>query len=443
MSIHNYKKYIPVAVALAGFLFDVLAFYPGFMSPDTFDQYNQSLHFHYTDWHPPVMAAFWSLLNFIHRGPQLMFIFQLILLWSSFYFLASSWFSGRKSFLLLLFVVFLAPYVQNFAGYIIKDAQMALSWLLGVSIILYAGYGKRRMVWWEAALSLILIFYGFAVRINAFPGAIPLYFLWVRNMAGQRKTYVQYGWTICLLTTGMLLQAFLNTAVFKPEKTYPEYKALLFDIAGIQVATGKSYYPEFITRYKDFDSGYILQHYNTATFDNIWWNPEQKKLFPDLNKEKRALVIKSWKEAIVHHPGAYLRNRFDGFLCYLRIKKRPGVAFFYYFYPLIYPNPNPYGFVFNKNILTRGSLRIFEYQRYMPYMEPWFWALLSVVLLFLITRLPGSSPVKVSCFCIVASAFLYLAPQFFIFQIDTDFRYFYWMCIANALPAALLLRDRI
>ncbi|WP_315820512.1 hypothetical protein [Paraflavitalea speifideaquila] len=77
----------------------------------------------------------------------------------------------------------------------------------------------------------------------------------------------------------------INKFVLKPQRSYAEYKLMAHDIAGIYVATGKSYFPAFITRHPGFDSNYISSHFTTATLDNIWWNNEHKKIFPlSMNK---------------------------------------------------------------------------------------------------------------------------------------------------------------
>jgi hypothetical protein len=41
-----------------------------------------------------------------------------------------------------------------------------------------------------------------------------------------------------------------------------------------------------------------------------------------------------------------------------------------------------------------------------------------------------------------ASSFLYLAAEFFIIPVDTDFRYFYWNCLSLFISSAFLLKSR-
>src|SRR6188472_406337 len=105
---------LAVCLGLAGFTLDLVAYYPGFMSPDSLDVYTQSVTHHYIDTHPPIMALWWGVLNYVYRGPQVMLVFQLAVLWTSFYFLAISWFSSRRSQVWFFCCMLLAPFIQNF-----------------------------------------------------------------------------------------------------------------------------------------------------------------------------------------------------------------------------------------------------------------------------------------------------------------------------------------
>jgi hypothetical protein len=403
------------------------------MAPDTLDQYSQALSNTYGDWHPPIMAGFWRMLNFIHKGPLMMLVFQLLLLWSSFYILATSWFSQRKHCFLLLFLLFLAPYVQNFAGYIIKDVQMALCWLLACCIILRASYHKRKMTQAESIFSFVLITYGTLIRINALPGAAALYFFWIGSL--YTNTVKRLSLLVVTIVLVAILPKALNKYLFKAEKLYPEYKLMAHDLTGIYISTHVSYFPRFIQQYAGFDTAYLRSQYTPATFDNIWWNADNKRLFPGLNDSTNKELFIAWKNAITSQKAAYLANHWNGFLYYLRIKERKEVQFFYYF-PFIHPNE--YGFLLHKNIVRTAFCRYIEKNSRMPYMKPWFWFLLPLLLIIITLRQPGS-PLQLAGLCLSASSLLYLLPQFFIYQVDTEFRYFYWSCIAAALHVTLLI----
>src|SRR5436190_2041437 len=59
-----------------GWLLVLLYAFPGFMSTDSIDQLTQARTGVYTDWHPPLMALVWKLLDGIVSGPVLMLVLQ-------------------------------------------------------------------------------------------------------------------------------------------------------------------------------------------------------------------------------------------------------------------------------------------------------------------------------------------------------------------------------
>ncbi len=428
---------IPLYLGLIGFFLNVAAYSPGFMSPDSLDIYEQSVNHHYRDWHPPMMAWFWSFLNMLYKGPQVMLIFQLTLLWTSFYLLATSWFSSRRGRTWLFFGLLLAPFVQNFAGYIIKDVQMALSWLLSFCIIARAGYKKRRMTQVEAAFSFLFILYGALVRINALPGAIPLFYLWFDNYFKWAKhRLLMTGAIVIALALAIGCQSILNYAL-KPQKQYPEYKLYLHDIAGIYTKTGKNYFPSFINEYPGFDTAYLRSNYTTATFDNLYWNDEKKISFPSLTDNTERDIRQAWVHSISENPGAYLFNRWDGFLYFLRIKKRTWIVTMN-----AVVTPNNFGITFKPNFVSRSFIWLIKVQSELPYMRPWFWLIMNIGMFIAGFYIHNSITRKV-VFVLAASSLLYVFPQLFIFQVDTDFRYFYWNCLSLFISVFFFLKDRV
>ena len=53
-------------VRAAGFLLCVVAYYPGYTSPDSIRQLGEARAWSFTDWHPRLMAAVWG----VRRPPR-------------------------------------------------------------------------------------------------------------------------------------------------------------------------------------------------------------------------------------------------------------------------------------------------------------------------------------------------------------------------------------
>ena len=137
----NINKW-PLIFCTLGLSLNLIAYYPGFLSPDGFDQYSQALSGQYNDWHAPIMAALWSLFIKIHNGVLPMLLFQLSLLWIAIYLLMTA--IKSRFWQVSIALLSLAPFFQNFAAFIVKDAQMAFVWLLAIVIMFRAGIRDKK-----------------------------------------------------------------------------------------------------------------------------------------------------------------------------------------------------------------------------------------------------------------------------------------------------------
>jgi len=435
MSNKNATTYrVALCLAVAGFVLNLVAYYPGFMSPDSLDVYGQSITRHYTDSHPPIMAGLWTVFNTFYKGSLIMLLFQLSLFWGSFYLLAITWFSSRRSQIFFLLALLLAPFIQNFLAYIIGDSQMALSWLFAFSIIARAEYNKRQMTRPEAVFSLLFIIYGSLVRINALPGALPLLYLYFDN--GLTWTKRRPVILAATLISGSLIIGcqLLSNVIFRPENKYPEYKLYLQDLSGIYVKTGKNYFPSFIREYEGFDTSYLKSNFTTATIDNLYY--DERISFPPLTGSTRRTIHRAWINSILENPGTYLQNRWDGFLYFLHIKKRSWLVVLH-----AEVSPNNLGITFKRNFISDLFLEPIRFQSWMFYMKPWFWLIVNIAIVVLAFFIYDTT-IKKLVVVLSTSSFFYLGAEFFIIPVDTDFRYFYWNCLSLFISSAFLLKSR-
>lgn len=402
------------------------------MSPDTVDQYEQALTGKYNDWHPVTMALVWSFLLKLHNGPQLMLLLQLILLWAACFFVARS--LGVKSGLLFIAVFFFAPFIHNFSGYIIKDVQMAAAWLLAAALIMDALVAGRKQSLAEMVICYALLIYGALLRIDALPGLIPLLILWA--MVSMKKKYRPI-MLLSVATIGLIffLQAGL-TKMAEPEATFPERKLYMHDLAGIAVKTGTNPFPQGI--YEDtagLNINYIKNNYHPATFDMIWWNNDTVNIKPRKSEDAVQVLRNAWWMAIKQYPGIYVRNRWEGFLFHLRVKKRTESYNNYH----IWVQDNEYGIGHHPGALYKIFDNWIGRHKYAFYMQAWFW-MAANILLFLPAILVKEKRFRGAVILLLLSSLLYRLPQFFIFQVDTDFRYFYWTCLTCTLATFYMVK---
>lgn len=168
--------------------------FPGEWDNDTIGQHAQMLSGLYMDWHPPVFAAFWRLLNWLwngisgmdYMGSGVIYIVHAIALWSGLALLtraARCFFDSfigqpRLNFVLLLsFVLFGGLFeMVPMTRFIFKDTAMMAAYILTLGIAM----NMPKNIKWRITtvfFCILLLFYGTAVRHNAIFALIPLIFL--------------------------------------------------------------------------------------------------------------------------------------------------------------------------------------------------------------------------------------------------------------------------
>lgn len=420
-------------LCVLAFALNFYAYYPGYASPDTFDQYHQALAHTYHDWHPPIMAFVWSFLAPAKYYAAPMLALQLLMLWGACFFIAAccnKWVA--KLGVIMLFVTM--PFVQNFAGYVIKDSQMAFAWLLSVSMGYYYYKLKKQRVLW-ALLSLLFLIYGTWLRYNAVFALAPLCMLWVVLFIKPQNRLRELTTAVLLLLSIWFAEKCFKIAL-QCDKQHPEFLLYMHDMSGLLVSTGTNVFPAEFFADKNFDTAYIRSHYQLASIDKLWWNTDGKTLLPQSIDPEAGTYKRAWIHAISKHPIAYLRNRANGFLYFLRIKKSTNFFINYYFF--VYPGLG----TTSERHFAGPLINWVSMQSNTPYMQPWFWLLFNL-LLFAFSR-NIKEPFKKKFFLLLlSSSICYALPQFFLFTTDTDFRYWYWNCLAISFSFFLLLSSGI
>jgi len=364
-----------------------------------------------------------------------MLVLQLLMLWVSAYNIATS--SPKRSWRITIPIIFFAaPFVQNFAGYIVKDAQMGLSWLLAASIMIRSYAVKERPNVLLSVLIALLLLYGTWLRHNAITGLITMCLLWAWTVLPHKpvrqRLLSALGLLVLLFAGG---KAFDNAVVTK--KMYPETLMYLQDLAGLQVRSHINAFPAAMYSRPGFDTAYLTQHYHPSTADHLMWNPDNK-VFIDRSDEEAIMLREAWLKAIQAYPAEYLKNRWQTFAYFLRIKDNTTKV--QYYFPWI--QPNNYGISINEgNPLYHG------YKKYMNVFEglfifkPWFWAVVNL-LLFVFIPFIKDKGYRFIYICLASSSLLYFLPQFLFVMNDIDFRYIYWVCLACMLAVMVGLLGR-
>lgn len=310
--------------------------FPGEWDSDTVAQQTQMLSGEYRDWHPPVFAAFWRLLNTLWNsatgmaitGSGVLYVTHALMLWGGLALLvrASQGFFQRFSgdavwklaactaFLLFFGLFEMVPMTR----FVFKDTAMAAAYTLALGLMLNMP-AQARLRAAVVAACLLLLFYGTAVRHNAIFSMLPLLvLLGIKALPRLRLPALA---VLCLVLWGGIVYSIgvVNYTVLKAYKEYSlqeliyldfwklNYKTKTFDVPPLP--EGQSWSPlteDVFFRFYDDKQLYIVQAFR---FINRYYDEQTPvHLRYDFSASPEAFVElrNAWVDKILKHPGAYI-----------------------------------------------------------------------------------------------------------------------------------------
>jgi hypothetical protein len=422
---------------LAGFLLCVVAFYPGYISPDSIRQLTEGRAWTFTDWHPPLMAAVWGVVDRVVPGPFGMLLLHNAAFWGA---LALFWrATARRSVwagLCLVASGFLPP-VLALLSTVWKDVGLGVSLLLA-SALLYTALRADS----KGALlaSAPLLFYGYGVRHNSAPAILPLA-LWSGSVACRLwpslkgKAARRFG--VLPLALGLAYFLLLTAAVLVTTRAltggrsvYVLQVVLLHDLTAISVERGEALFPDYVLRGENFSLAGATAGYRpeqaTALFKG-----EGPVMRLTENPDEVAALRAEWLEVVPANKAAYLRHRWEVF------KWATGFGREEVCFPYLATSRSFGGYEVNDWRVHRFLRAVFWKLRNTFLFRGFVWLLLSLALLCgaAAGRLRGDLEVV---FVLSLSGLLYGLAYFF-FAPSCDFRYFWWTLLASLVSLCLSL----
>ncbi len=322
--------------------------FPGEWDADTVSQHAQMLARNYQDWHPPVFAAFWGLLNrawnslglFEVKGSGLLFIAQGAAFWGGLALLLRAsrkfWlgFCGKALWKLLLplagLLLFGLAELVPMTRFIFKDTSMLAAYSLALGLMFNlppaagagAGAGQtlpRLKRWAMFFLCLLALFYGTAVRHNSIFSLLPILALLLINFFEWRAIWkIVLGSLFCwaaILTAIHLV----NYTVLGAQKEYSIQETYYGDIWRMNYKTKKFALPppvngegwDAITP-EIFYTFYNNTPYIHEAFKHIQKAlPQPVPLYRDFSQSPQELetLRKAWLDRIKEKPVDYISVR--------------------------------------------------------------------------------------------------------------------------------------
>jgi hypothetical protein len=295
------------AVAAAGVAIVAVYAWPGYMVQDAMDQLAQARAGEYTDWHPPVMAVLWSVLDRIVAGPALMLVLQCALFAGGLYVLlrrrtARGW-AAVGALAILAFPPTLAT-----MGCVIKDSLMCGALLVAVAMLT----SERP----RAQLGSLAVFaFAASLRHNALTAVIPLV-AWLSPWPRAKGVWARRG---AGLAIGIAVSGagMLTNYAFRPVSGHMFWYAVAApDVVGTVCFARQlddTAVRELVTDAtpdRDLQARACDAYDPNAFWDDMFRPPHGFLVRPD-TPEALAQLQAAWWHVIRAHPGAYLWNRLD------------------------------------------------------------------------------------------------------------------------------------
>lgn len=417
-------------VCLIGILYSVLAFFPGWMSPDSGVQYGDAKNGIYQDWHPVMMAWWWRRLDSLYAGPGLFMMQNLLLYWGAWYLFAAA--SRRWLGRWALLVPFLGfwPGLLFPLGPIWKDVAFACSIFFAWALLFNAYAVSRKLKWLERAGVFILATFAFGVKTNGVVVLPFLFWFWTYVEGWKRNSWIKQGGLSIVLTVISAIGAISLVSSERVVKMYPFQYTQVYDLLAISINTNQNLLPRYITESIGGTQEKLKSlHYiggNNLLFYGVSGDQTttDSARLSDLNRR--------WLGAIIDYPGVYLDHRLANFGALMRWGADTAA---YVAIPEVVPNQYNISFQPNK-ISTWLASQVGTH----PWMFfPWIYMAMLLGAMGLLIVLKWNRALVVS---LGGSAVVFVLPHLLIAP-SADYRYLYYAYFCAVILAFFAIAELV
>lgn len=434
------RFFVPITFCLL-FILNIIIFWPGQMSPDSFVQYNEAISGNFADHHPPIMAVLWKCLLFFFTGSGTLLIVHLMLLYAACSIFMQAFTTSKFVYYYMAFP--LLPPILFYSSMIWKDVGFAFSFLLVAACLAYFIIHTVKPSFLVTIGILLVLFYGTAVKFQAIYAAPFLLFglcYVFNNFKGNLKTVV---YTLCAsMALSACIQTFNNFFVAQDGKNNSWKFVKIYDLAGISLDLNTPMFPDYILQYKNFSMPLLKEKFNYERVDDIVFNADSPISRLD-TAEQRDQLLSHWRKVVIQHPISYLKHRFNNWkrilftkplekLDTLNFNDFSGLAWF--------AKLQDAKDAHNPSLITYCGIFAFEVLKATRYLFSFIIVFLCMLFYVGLAVCAKRNRLSVLLFCLNAAA-LALVVSLFILSMASSLRYVYMaVCLVHAShPIAYLI----
>jgi hypothetical protein len=406
---------------------------PGSFTQDSLYMLNEALTTkvgQFDEWYSPAYALLWKTMitSFRELGfsPFLqvssMCILQTVLIVTPLLYLLRMHTSSWLQIAIVASFVILWPANLVYFGEIWRDVLMAALLLTAASLLDCVDRTGSRKVLMGA---LAVLFFANLIRQNAFIAELPL-LVWAALLwqDGKKKTTLLPITVFCLFITFLGFTWSANRLLAASSFGRGASSIMYYDLMGISVQANELLLPKSLVT-ADYSLATVRAHYQTE------YNDLEGVTLP-ATAEQMMTIETAWKRAVVAHPMAYARHRWNVTLRFLGISDVPHLPYAYGipegFYPT-YVRDTAYYVRFPLSALRKYFEEGLSKSKYW-FFRPWFYGLLAMTITF------AQWKVRSASFWICTSGVIYWASCF-VTAPSTDFRYSWWTILGSVTALAL------
>jgi len=424
------RRIAPAAILAAAWGGLVAFAWPGFMTWDSVNQLSQARSGHYGNWHPPMMAWLWSMLDARLAGPGLMLLLQTSLFLIGLYAVIRRY-AAQMQASVITAAVFLFPPVFGPLLAIWKDSLMAALLLCGVAGLTSAARVPRLLAW----LALVVVA---ALRHNAPLLVVPITIMlmpYAARWPSWRRRALGLGLGLAVSLAGMLVSRGLTRVDEHPFANMiamPDLAAVIASADPMSDAEVRALAGD-VHLVVATDIQAHLRALDATQADYTSLGLGDQRVFDLVTTDvQSSAMVRAWQRAMREHPGTYLAHRSRRLLDVLGFTKlRP--------LPYILPqgeNANQLAMVGEVRSYSRFQRTIGRWLRKISRMIvfwPTLYAVLGTGLLVILWRDPLQR-------ALLMGALGYELALFFLSPAAQEYRYSHWMvtCVVIATVVRFL-----